>query len=696
MMGKNFTRYLKNYPFSTHLAALVGGASAASYYYAKRQPIFEYEDPIILKTRKEFGSDMQILTEKKLAPFTTSFRGKTGSALAAVEPESIADLQKLIQYCHENDIGFLLQGANTALKGQGTPNNDGKPVVIIRTAKLKEMKVLDIPDNNECKVLLVQPGLSHKEAEVLLTKMGYDLPHKIGSHLFGPTFGASSANACGGTRVDNMSGRASMTASGNMGTIAISADGKIIYNGILKSDKINSGEELIRKIDSGEIVFDDIEAPELEQIKRFMKSLFDHKSFPITNHRGENIFAGDGGEGSQAIAYQMYLIRKKPTAVKTFVVTFDDPKLKTQFYNEALLSVGNKNTDGLPIFCESMGSSLVYEIVRNGVCYIAAPGLVLAPKKLTDYFPKFLGYRKKAIAFAPGAYIAAESFAGRLLSRVFTPAPMRTTNFKELLTIQVADRDAMPNNIDAFEKRLETFLAKYPDAVRVIRIKPGSLDENIVLQIRNVAALATLTLSIRDKGKLFAFDDAIMPGDMKEYCEKLIKRLSAEFPGIVLMPYLYGHDLKQINHNDWVATFKDLEKNLSDENVRKIYNIQTEVMRECGGVPHAEHGVGDHADTDLNRDELVKLVAHRLINDVKGIANPGGGPERAFQKAIKDQSIVDGASQYARDCIKEQTSKKTLLGLAGLFSENDLLLRLDENIKALNQQHTVQTGYSQK
>lgn len=76
-------------------------------------------------------------------------------------------------------MGYLLQGANTCLKGQSTPNDSDKP----------------------------------------LNTMGYDLPHKIGSQDFGNTFGGSAAIGCGGVRVDNKSGAPATTQAGNLGVV---------------------------------------------------------------------------------------------------------------------------------------------------------------------------------------------------------------------------------------------------------------------------------------------------------------------------------------------------------------------------------------------------------------------------------------------------------------------------------------------
>lgn len=642
----------------------------------------EEETKIITATREALGDGLTILTGNDLKPLTKSFRGKQGKAVCAVEPTSAMDLYKLIQLYKKLGVGYILQGANTALKGQGTPNGEEKPVVIIRTLRMKKMQLLDVPGTDEYKVILVESGLSLIEAERKLAKLGYEPPHKIGSHAFGNTFGASSANGCGGTRVDNADGRAARTALGNMGMVSVSADG-IFYNGIFRLGSIPSGEALLRKIDSGDISIEEVDLPDLGQITTFMRSLFNEAEYPICNHRG-NLFAGDGGEGSQTIVYQMYVVRKKPTAVQTFVLLIKNSELKSRFYQEAVMSVGPKNPDELPIFCEHMGSSLAYEIVRNGVTFPSAPFLAMAPNSLTKYFTDMLQIRSQLLVLAPSLYVSAESFAGRLLSRIFTPTPIRTSEYAEMITIQVADRTNLPGNIEAFKRRLALFVAKNP-GVQVLEFVPGSLKERIVLELRNVAALTTKTLSVQKRGALFAFDDAVMPGDMTNlYCRRLVDKLSARFPGLVLLAYLYGHDLKQINHNDWVLLFENAKRVLSHEETDEIYRIQYETMRECGGIPHAEHGVGDHADTDLSREELVKLVAHRLVNDFEGIANPGGGPERAFQKAIRDPLIVQDAVKFAKEAIQRETKRETLFSYGGLFSTPGvLLLRVEDNARKL-------------
>lgn len=611
---------------------------------------------ILIKTREILGNKAEIHTGPTLQPFLKGFRGKQGCAIAAVSPKSTTQLYKLIQLYVSLNIGYLIQGANTALKGQSTPNGNSKtPIIIIRTNLLTQYKILDYPEDDDFKILLVEPGLSLKGAEAILNPIGYDLPHKIGSHDLGNTFGASCANGCGGVRVDNRDGRSSMTKSGNMGVVAINAAG-IIYNGFIRKNNITSGEELFKTIDDNSLEIADIDLPDSNEIDLFLKKLSVEKSYPIHNHRGDIIFAGDGGEGLQVIAYQMYLIRKKPKQIRTFALTFFDTNLKEKFYKEVIFANPNQDTENLPILCESMNTNIVKAIVKNGVGYLNALLLGKFPQFIGNHSNKLLKARNTVIRFCPVIYITFESFIGKILSKLFTPKDILKIDFKELLIVQVANRNNI-DNIQEFQQKIEYFAQKNSGLVKILDIKAGSFEERLLLQIRTVSAITTLTISQQQKGELLAFDDAIMPGNMlHQYCDLLYAKLSDKYPGLVSKPYVYGHDLKQINHNDWI-----IKQKLTDSESKEIHHLQHQLVESIGGVPHAEHGVGDYSDTDMNRDSLVKLVAHRLLNDIHGLANPNGGPDRAFKKAILDSTIVTDSIIFAKQALARELERGTLL-----------------------------------
>ena len=637
---------------------------------------------IIEKTQALLGAPSRVKTGREITPFLTSFRGKKGSAVAAVFPTSVAEVYQLIKLYQQLNVGYILQGANTSLKGQGTPNEDTHPVVIIKTLNLKKIKIFNYPQNDEYKVILVQPGLSLKEAELQLDELGYDLPHKIGSHDFGNTFGASCATGCGGVRVDNRDGRASMTQNGNLGVVSIGADG-LIYNGIIKSETIDSSEQLLQKIDANSLTVDDINLPSLDETSQFMQKLFISQSYPIKNHRGDIIFSGDGGEGSQAIIYQMYLIRKKAQRVKPYTLLFKNEEIKAIFYEDVIFSCGSHQPDALPILCESMNFNLVNEIVNQGVGFASALFLTLAPQGFSRYFNTLLTWRTALLKKIPSPYIAIESFIGRCLSRCVTPNIIRSAHFKEMVIIQIADRFNTQDNITSFEQRLNTFMSKNTGCVDQVHLEHYPRLEKLILEIRTTAALATETIAQREQGTLFPFDDAIMPGDRtKQYRELLLKRLLERFPGALLPPYFYGHDLKQISHNDWV-----IKHRCTDEEVHEIHTLQHHLMDEMGGISHAEHGIGDYAATDLPRIEVVKLIAHRLLNDIKGIANPGGAWNTAFNQALQDKALVIDGIAFAHQALARELSRDTLLHGDDTAMPNSIRERLNNNSARLLARH---------
>jgi D-lactate dehydrogenase len=110
--------------------------------------------------------------------------------------------------------------------------------------------------------------------------------------------------------------------------------------------------------------------------------------------------------------------------------------------------------------------------------------------------------------------------------------------------------------------------------------------------------------------------------------------------------------------------------------------MQHQLMDEIGGISHAEHGIGDYAETDLTRAERTKLVAHRLLNDIKGISNPGGSWNKAFKQAIQDKGIAIDGINCAQKALEREVSRNTLLN----WSDKTMTIaneRLKNNIASI-------------
>ena len=375
----------------------------------------------------------------------------------------------------------------------------------------------------------------------------------------------------------------------------------------------------------------------------------------------------------------MYLIRKKPEIIHTYTLLFHSKNAKEQFYKEVIFSEGPDKPNSLPILCESMNALLVNEVVNNGVCFFMAVILASGYQWIPKHVTKLMSFRNYLISLVPKLYINLESWIGKCFARFLIHESIRNTDYEEMVILQVADSKKDPTNIPLFEGKLNHFYDKNSDAIQVTKIESNSFNERIIIQTRTVSAAATLSLSFKEGASLFPFDHALMPGNMThEYTTLLRQRIEKNLPVKLLGPFLYGHDLKQISHNEWLVIGV-----LTPEQEKEIYRIQFETVKEVGGFAHAEHGVGDHADTDLNEKELIKLVAHRLLNDINGLANPGGGPERAFQKSMSNaQNFKEGVA-LAEMILKQESDKGTLWSWEGKM--NPVLIdKLNQNIFALS------------
>ena len=316
----------------------------------------------------------------------------------------------------------------------------------------------------------------------------------------------------------------------------------------------------------------------------------------------------------------------------------------------------SRQTDELPIVCESMNETAVALSVREGVGFVMAFLIALNMPVLDRRTLSLLGWRRRIRQGAGLIYLHFEAWMGRWLSCLFTPKLLKKPG-REIVIIQIANRDQSPESVKAFETRLKACSIQ---GMQFMQFVSGSFSERLVLQLRNMAALATLTAADQARGSLFAFDDAIMPGEMfSAYIEQFKEKLTERFPNIHARYFGYGHDLKQISHNDWVIKLPEY-KVLPPGVEAQIHAIQREVLETIGGVAHAEHGVGDFADTDWTREELVKFVAHRLLNDFEGIANPGGAPERAWRKALQDLELVQDGIKLAQASLERELLRHTL------------------------------------
>ena len=94
--------------------------------------------------------------EEEIHPFLEDWRGQIkGSTPLILFPENTDDVQKIVRYCHQNDIKIVSQGGNTSLCGANVPNSSNERLeIVINTSKMN--KVLEVDSFNQS--IIVESG----------------------------------------------------------------------------------------------------------------------------------------------------------------------------------------------------------------------------------------------------------------------------------------------------------------------------------------------------------------------------------------------------------------------------------------------------------------------------------------------------------------------------------------------------------
>ncbi|PQM26041.1 FAD-binding oxidoreductase [Sphingopyxis lindanitolerans] len=126
-------------------------------------------------------------------PYEQGYRYGAGCAASVVRPASIAELRAIVTYCCRNDIGFLVQGANSGLVGASTPDDSGDQLLInlTRMTGIEELDVLD-----RAATVLAGTRLSAVNAAAASHQLCF--PIDLGAD---PTIGGMVATNTGGARM---------------------------------------------------------------------------------------------------------------------------------------------------------------------------------------------------------------------------------------------------------------------------------------------------------------------------------------------------------------------------------------------------------------------------------------------------------------------------------------------------------------
>lgn len=82
-----------------------------------------------------------------MAPFLEDWRKLwRGRATAVAQPDTVADVARLVRWCAANDVPIVPQGGNTGMSGGATPDRSGRAVVL-SLARLNRIRELDTVNN---------------------------------------------------------------------------------------------------------------------------------------------------------------------------------------------------------------------------------------------------------------------------------------------------------------------------------------------------------------------------------------------------------------------------------------------------------------------------------------------------------------------------------------------------------------------
>lgn len=129
--------------------------------------------------------------------YRRGYRSPAGPALAVVRPGSLVEYWRVLQACVQADVAIIVQAANTGLTGGSNPDERiGRPVVIISTARLRGLHLIDDGQQVVC-----LPGTTLFELEQRLRPIGREPHSVIGSSCFGASVVGGVCNNSGGALI---------------------------------------------------------------------------------------------------------------------------------------------------------------------------------------------------------------------------------------------------------------------------------------------------------------------------------------------------------------------------------------------------------------------------------------------------------------------------------------------------------------
>ncbi|NTF44015.1 D-lactate dehydrogenase [Rhizobium rhizogenes] len=186
--------------------------------------------------------------------FRQGYRYGGGAIVAAVQPGTLLEMWTVLQTCHKAGLIIICQAANTGLTGGSTPVADGydRPVVVINTMRLTRLELINNATQAVC-----HPGVTLTHLESRLKPYGREPHSVIGSSCIGASVTGGVCNNSGGALIRRGPAFTQLSLHAR-----IMEDGQLVLVNHLGIDLGKTPEEILTKLDRGEILPDDIASPE--------------------------------------------------------------------------------------------------------------------------------------------------------------------------------------------------------------------------------------------------------------------------------------------------------------------------------------------------------------------------------------------------------------------------------------------------
>ena len=321
------------------------------------------KDKVISNLKKIVGKTNVITSDWGKEPFSKGWRYGDGKALAVVKPGRLIEIWKVLQFCVNNNLIIIMQGANTGLTGGSTPfgNDYDRDIIVINTIRINDIQII-----NEGKQIIGLAGSTLYDLEKKLDKYNREPHSVIGSTSIGASIVGGICNNSGGSLVHR--GPA--------------------YTQLALYAKINKlGDlELINELDinlgsSPDEIFENLESKNYDKndIINSSKLASDDKYSEIVRE-----ISSDSPSRFNADERLLYGVSGSAGKVAVFAVrvdTYPKPKKSQVFY------IGTNDTD---VFWKINFLPTLFNIKR--IVDLFSKKIKFLPEKLSDIILQYLSY----------------------------------------------------------------------------------------------------------------------------------------------------------------------------------------------------------------------------------------------------------------------------------------------------------------